>query len=381
MACEALRAHSDRDLRTRFVSNVDGTDFVEAVRDLDPAETLFIVCSKTFTTQETLANAHAARSWLLASLRDEAAVARHFVAVSTNAKGVSAFGIGLEQMFEMWDWVGGRYSFDSAIGLSIAIAVGEAGFRALLGGMRAMDEHFRTAPFEQNLPVLLGLLGVWYGNFWGAETHAVLPYDQYLARLPAYLQQLDMESNGKRVDLSGHAVDHQTGPIVWGQPGTNGQHAFYQLLHQGTKLVPCDFIGFCRTPNPLGDHHDTLVANLLAQTQALAFGKTEAEVRAGGESEALAPHRTFPGNRPTNTLLLEELTPTSLGALVALYEHKVFVQGTVWGVNSFDQWGVELGKVLAKRLVPELTAAEEPVLAHDSSTNALVRRYRRLRAR
>jgi len=381
MACEALRHHSDRSLRTAFVSNVDGTDFVEAVRELDPAETLFIVCSKTFTTQETLSNARAARSWLLASLRDPAAVERHFVAVSTNAKGVAAFGIGLEQMFEMWDWVGGRYSFDSAIGLSIAIAIGEVGFRALLAGMRGMDEHFRTAPFERNLPVLLGLLGVWYGNFWGAETHAVLPYDQYLARLPAYLQQLDMESNGKRVDLAGRPVDHQTGPILWGQPGTNGQHAFYQLLHQGTKLVPCDFIGVCRAANPLGDHQDTLVANLFAQTQALAFGKTEAEVRAEGETEALAPHRTFPGNRPTNTLLLEELEPASLGALVALYEHKVFVQGTVWGVNSFDQWGVELGKVLAKRLVPELVAAEEPVLAHDSSTNALVRRYRRLRAR
>jgi len=380
MACEALRHYSDRGLRTAFVSNVDGTDFAEAVRELDPAETLFVVCSKTFTTQETLANAHAARRWLLAALGDPAAVARHFVAVSTNAKAVSAFGIGTEQRFEIWDWVGGRYSFDSAIGLSIAIAIGAVRFRELLRGLRAMDEHFRDAPFERNLPVLLGLLGVWYGNFWGAETHAVLPYDQYLARLPAYLQQLDMESNGKRVDLSGRPVDYQTGPIVWGQPGTNGQHAFFQLLHQGTKLVPCDFIGFCRPLNPLGDHHDQLVANLFAQTQALAFGKTEAEVRAEGESEALAPHRTFPGNRPSNTLLLPELTPESFGSLVALYEHKVFVQGTIWRVNSFDQWGVELGKALAKRLLPELAAAEEPVLAHDSSTNALVRRYRRLRA-
>jgi len=380
MACEALRHYSDRGLRTAFVSNVDGTDFAEAVRELDPAETLFVVCSKTFTTQETLANAHAARRWLLAALGDPAAVARHFVAVSTNAKAVSAFGIGTEQRFEIWDWVGGRYSFDSAIGLSIAIAIGAVRFRELLRGLRAMDEHFRDAPFERNLPVLLGLLGVWYGNFWGAETHAVLPYDQYLARLPAYLQQLDMESNGKRVDLSGRPVDYQTGPIVWGQPGTNGQHAFFQLLHQGTKLVPCDFIGFCRPLNPLGDHHDQLVANLFAQTQALAFGKTEAEVRAEGESEALAPHRTFPGNRPSNTLLLPELTPESFGSLVALYEHKVFVQGTIWRVNSFDQWGVELGKALAKRLLPEIAAAEEPVLAHDSSTNALVRRYRLLRA-
>ena len=380
LACEALRHYSDRGLRTAFVSNVDGTDFAEAVRGFDPAETLFIVCSKTFTTQETLANAHAARLWLLAALEDPAAVARHFVAVSTNAKAVSAFGIAAEQVFEIWDWVGGRYSFDSAIGLSIAIAIGTARFRELLGGLRAMDEHFRDAPFERNLPVLLGLLGVWYGNFWGAETHAVLPYDQYLARLPAYLQQLDMESNGKRVDLAGRPVDYQTGPIVWGQPGTNGQHAFFQLLHQGTQLVPCDFIGFCRTLNPLGDHHDQLVANLFAQTQALAFGKTEAEVCAEGESEALAPHRTFPGNRPSNTLLLTELTPGSFGSLVALYEHKVFVQGTIWRVNSFDQWGVELGKALAKRLLPELAAAEEPVLAHDSSTNALVRHYRRLRA-
>jgi glucose-6-phosphate isomerase len=378
MACEALRHYAERSLRMAFVSNVDGTDFVEAVRELDPAETLFIVCSKTFTTQETLANARAARSWLLEALGDPAAVARHFVAVSTNASAVSGFGIETANMFEMWDWVGGRYSFDSAIGLSIAVSIGPARFREMLSGLHAMDEHFRTAPFERNLPVILGLLGVWYGDFWGAETHAVLPYDQYLARLPAYLQQLDMESNGKRVDLSGQPVDYETGPIVWGQPGTNGQHAFFQLLHQGTKLVPCDFIGCCRTHNPLGDHHDQLMANLFAQTQALAFGKTEAEVRAEGVSDVLAPHRTFPGNRPSNTLLLEQLTPASFGAL-ALYEHKVFVQGSLWNVNSFDQWGVELGKALAKRILPELAVAEEPVLAHDSSTNALIRRYRRAR--
>jgi glucose-6-phosphate isomerase len=381
MGCEALRHYADRGLRTGFVSNVDGTDFAEAVRELDPAETLFVVCSKTFTTQETLANAHAARRWLLAALREPAAVARHFVAVSTNAPAVAAFGIETANMFGIWDWVGGRYSFDSAIGLSLAISIGEARFREMLAGLRAMDEHFRTAPFERNLPVLLALLGIWYDDFWGAESHAVLPYDQYLARFPAFLQQLDMESNGKRVDLDGRPVDYQTGPIVWGQPGTNGQHAFFQLLHQGTKLVPCDFIGFCRSLNPLDGHHDQLVANLLAQTQALAFGKTEAEVRAEGESEALAPHRTFPGNRPSNTLLLEVLTPHALGALVALYEHKVFAQGALWNVNSFDQWGVELGKALAKRILPELTSAEEPVLAHDSSTNALIRRYRRLRTR
>ncbi len=379
MVCEALRHHADRELRMAFVSNIDGTDFTEAVRELDPAETLFIVCSKTFTTQETLANAHAARSWLLAKLRDPKAVARHFVAVSTNTPAVESFGIEKRNMFEMWDWVGGRYSFDSAIGLSIAIAIGAARFREMQGGLHAMDEHFRSAPFERNLPVILGLLGVWYGNFWRAETHAVLPYDQYLVRLPAFLQQLDMESNGKRIDLEGRPVDYETGPIVWGQPGTNGQHAFFQLLHQGTKLVPADFIGFCRTHNPLGDHHHQLMANLFAQTQALAFGKTETEVRAEGVSEALAPHRTFPGNRPTNTLLLESLTPASFGALIALYEHKVFVQGTVWNVNSFDQWGVELGKALAKRILPELAATDPPVLAHDSSTNALIRRYREKR--
>jgi glucose-6-phosphate isomerase len=376
MVCDALRHHSDRDLQMAFVSNIDGTDFAEAVRELDPAETLFIVCSKTFTTQETLANAHAARSWLLAALRDPAAVARHFVAVSTNASAVASFGIETRNMFEIWDWVGGRYSFDSAIGLSIAIAIGPSRFREMLGGLHAMDEHFRTAPFERNLPVILGLLGIWYANFWHAETHAVLPYDQYLARLPAYLQQLDMESNGKRVDLEGEPVDYETGPIVWGQPGTNGQHAFFQLLHQGTKLVPADFIGCCLSDNPIGDQHDQLMANLFAQTQALAFGKTEVEVRAEGVSEALAPHRTFPGNRPSNTLLVDRLTPASLGALVALYEHKVFVQGSLWNVNSFDQWGVELGKALAKRILPELAAPEPPILAHDSSTNALIRRYR-----
>jgi glucose-6-phosphate isomerase len=380
MACEALRHAADRELRLAFVSNIDGTDFAERVRDLDPAETLFIVCSKTFTTAETLSNAHAARSWLLAALRDPAAVARHFVAVSTNAAAVASFGIETRNMFEIWDWVGGRYSFDSAIGLSLAIAIGPARFREMLGGLHAMDEHFRSAPFERNLPVILGLLGIWYANFWRAETHAVLPYDQYLARLPAYLQQLDMESNGKRIDLEGRPVDYETGPIVWGQPGTNGQHAFFQLLHQGTKLVPADFIGCCRTHNPVGDHHDQLIANLFAQTQALAFGKTEVEVRAEGVSDALAPHRTFPGNRPSNTLLLESLTPASLGALVALYEHKVFVQGSLWNLNSFDQWGVELGKALAKRILPELAAVDAPVLAHDSSTNALIRRYRKTRS-
>jgi glucose-6-phosphate isomerase len=380
MACEALRHAAMRELRMAFVSNIDGTDFAEAVRDLDPAETLFIVCSKTFTTAETLSNAHAARSWLLAALHDPAAVARHFVAVSSNAGAVASFGIETRNMFEIWDWVGGRYSLDSAIGLSLAIAIGPARFREMLGGMHGMDEHFRSAPFERNLPVILGLLGIWYASFWRAETHAVLPYDQYLARLPAYLQQLDMESNGKRVDLEGLPVDYETGAIVWGQPGTNGQHAFFQLLHQGTKLVPCDFIGCCRTHNPVGDHHDQLMANLFAQTQALAFGKTEVEVRAEGVSDALAPHRTFPGNRPSNTLLLESLTPASLGALVALYEHKIFVQGSLWNVNSFDQWGVELGKALAKRILPELAMVDEPVLAHDSSTNALIRRYRKTRS-
>jgi glucose-6-phosphate isomerase len=379
MACAALRHFADPGLRTAFVANIDGAAFAAAVRDLDPGETLFIVCSKTFTTQETLANALAARDWLVQRLGDPAAVARHFVAVSTNARGVAAFGIDPANAFEIWDWVGGRYSFDSAIGLAIAISIGPEGFRELLAGLRAMDEHFQTASFECNLPVLLALLGIWYANFWGAETYAVLPYAQDLELFPAYLQQLDMESNGKRVDLEGQPVDYPTGPIVWGQPGTNGQHAFFQLLHQGTRLVPCDFIGFCRTRTPVADHHDQLLANLLAQTQALAFGKTEREVRAEGVAEDLAPHRTFPGNRPSNTLLLEELGPRSLGALVALYEHKVFAQGSIWRVNSFDQWGVELGKALARRILPELTSPDEPVLAHDSSTNALLRRYRRLR--
>jgi glucose-6-phosphate isomerase len=380
MAYEALRPYGDRRLTVRFVSNVDGTDFVEATRDLDPAETLFIVSSKTFTTQETLANAHAARAWSLRALGDEQAVARHFVAVSTNAAEVTRFGIDPANMFEFWDWVGGRYSYDSAIGLSLMIAIGPEHFRAMLAGFHEMDEHFRTAPFDRNMPVLLGLLGVWYVNFFGAETHAVLPYSQYLARLPFYMQQLDMESNGKSVDLAGRRVDHATGPVVWGTPGTNGQHAYYQLLHQGTRLIPCDFIGFGRTANPLGRHHDLLTANLIAQTEALAFGKTAAEVAAEGVPAAQVPHRTFEGNRPSNTLLAAELTPATLGRVVALYEHKVFVQGAIWRLNSFDQWGVELGKALAGRILPELESQEEPALRHDSSTNALIRRYRRLRA-
>jgi len=379
MATEALGAYAHPDLRMRFVSNVDPTDFVEAVRGLDPAETLFVVVSKTFTTQETLANARAARRWCLDALGDEAAVARHFVAVSTNAEAVAGFGIDTENMFGFWDWVGGRYSFDSAVGLALMLAIGPERFDEMLRGFRAMDEHFRTAPFERNLPVLLGLLGVWYGELWGAQTHAVLPYDRYLRRFPAYLQQLDMESNGKRVDLDGRPVPWRTGSVVWGEPGTNGQHAFFQLLHQGTVLVPCDFIGFARSHNPVADQHDLLIANLFAQTEALAFGKTPAEVRAEGVAEELVPHRSFPGNRPSNTLLAEELTPATLGALVALYEHKVFTQGAIWRVNSFDQWGVELGKVLARRIAPELTAAAEPALDHDASTNTLIRRYRRLR--
>ncbi|WP_221088997.1 glucose-6-phosphate isomerase [Deinococcus aquaedulcis] len=380
MAYEALKFYAQRDLTVRFVSNVDGTDLVEKTRDLAAEETLFIVSSKTFTTQETMANARSARAWLLAALGDEAAVARHFVAVSTNAREVAAFGIDTANMFGFWDWVGGRYSLDSAIGLSLMIAVGPAPFRELLAGFHDMDEHFRTAPLEQNLPTLLALLGVWYNNFFGAQTHAVLPYDQYLAYFPAYLQQLDMESNGKSVTLGGQVVDYQTGPVVWGQPGTNGQHAFYQLIHQGTKLIPCDFIAFCQTLNPLpqpggAPHHDLLMANVFAQTEALAFGKTHAQVLAEGVTPDLAPHRVFEGNRPTNTLLADRLTPHTLGALIALYEHKVFVQGAVWGINSFDQWGVELGKVLASRIVPELGEAE-PELGHDSSTNALIRRYR-----
>ncbi len=381
MAYEALKHYAQRDLTLRFVSNVDGTDLTEKTRDLDPAETLVIVSSKTFTTQETMANARSARTWLLAALGDESAVARHFVAVSTNAEAVQKFGIDTANMFGFWDWVGGRYSMDSAIGLSLMLVVGPDGFRELLAGFHAMDEHFRTAPLEGNLPVLLGLLGIWYNNFFGAQSHAVLPYDQYLAYFPAYLQQLDMESNGKHITLDGRAVDYQTGPVIWGQPGTNGQHAFYQLIHQGTKLIPCDFIGFCQTLNPLpleggAPHHDLLMANVFAQTEALAFGKTLEQVLQEGVPADLAPHRVFDGNRPTNTILADRLTPHTLGALIALYEHKVFVQGAVWNINSFDQWGVELGKVLAGKIVPELHAPAEPELHHDSSTNALIRRYR-----
>jgi glucose-6-phosphate isomerase len=376
MAYEALRAYSDRGLACRFVSNVDATDFAEATRDLDPAETLFIVVSKTFTTQETLANARLARSHLVESLGNEQAVRRHFVAVSTNAEEVSKFGIDTANMFGFWDWVGGRYSFDSAVGLSLMLAIGPEGFSDLLQGFHDMDQHFQSAPAERNLPLLLGLLGVWYNNFFGAASHAILPYDQYLSRFSAYLQQLDMESNGKSSGMDGARVQHQTGPIIWGQPGTNGQHAFYQLLHQGTKLVPCDFIGFSKSLNPLGNHHDLLMANFFAQTEALAFGKSADAVRAEGVQEALVPHKVFEGNRPTNTLLAERLTPRTLGSLIALYEHKVFVQGVVWNINSFDQWGVELGKVLAKRISAELEAKELPALSHDSSTNTLIRRYR-----
>ncbi len=381
MACAALAHYTDRNLSFRFVSNIDGTDFAEATRDLDPAETLFVICSKTFTTLETLTNARTARQWCLAALRDEAAVARHCVAVSTNAQQVAGFGIDTANMFGFWDWVGGRYSMDSAIGLSLMLAIGPERFREMLAGFRAMDEHFRTAPFARNMPVILGLLGVWYGDFLGADSHAVLPYDQHLQRFPAYLQQLDMESNGKGVDLDGRPVDYPTGPIVWGEPGTNGQHAFFQLIHQGTKLIPCDFIGFCHSLNPLGEHHDLLMANFFAQTEALAFGKTAEEVAAERVPESLVPHRSFPGNRPTNTILAEILTPETLGKLVALYEHRVFVQGSVWNLNSFDQWGVELGKALAQRIAAELVSEAEPQLAHDGSTNALIRRYRRLRNR
>jgi len=380
MAYEALRAWSDRSRTFRFVSNVDGADIAEATRDLDPAETLFIVCSKTFTTIETLTNARTARAWLLDALGDQAAVGRHFVAVSTNAAKVAEFGIDPANMFEFWDWVGGRYSYPSAIGLSLMVAIGPDRFDQLLAGFHAMDEHFRTtAPLERNLPVLLGLLGVWYIDFFGAETHAVLPYSQYLARFPAYLQQLDMESNGKSVTLDGSPVAAPTGPVVWGQPGTNGQHAFYQLIHQGTRLVPCDFIGVCRPAEEVGGHHDLLMANFFAQTEALAFGKSREQVEAEGVAPDLAPHRTFPGNRPTSTILTPELTPAVLGQLTALYEHKVFTQGVIWDVNSFDQWGVELGKVLATRIAAELDPAASPDLGHDSSTNSLVRRYRRLR--
>jgi glucose-6-phosphate isomerase len=376
MAYEALRHYSAANLRFRFVSNVDGTDLIEVTRDLDPEETLFIVCSKSFKTLETLTNAHAARAWSLQKLRDEASVARHFVAVSTNAEAVAKFGIAPANVFPMWDWVGGRYSMDSAIGLSTMIAIGDAHFRELLHGMRAMDEHYRSAPLASNMPALLGLLSVWNNNFLRCTTLAVLPYDQYLKRFPAYLQQLTMESNGKHVTLAGLPVTESTSPIVWGEQGTNGQHSFYQLLHQGTRLVACDFIGFCQTLNPLGIQHDLLMANLFAQTEALAFGKTADEVRAEGTAEALVPHRVFEGNRPTNTLLAERLTPFTLGALVALYEHSVFTQGTIWNIDSFDQWGVELGKVLAQRTAAELASVSEPALPHDSSTNALIRRYR-----
>ena len=379
MAYQALRFYSDRGLAVRFVSNVDGADFAEATRDLDPAETLFVVSSKTFTTLETMTNARTARAWLVSALKDEQAVARHFVAVSTNAAEVAKFGIDPANMFEFWDWVGGRYSMDSAIGLSTMLAVGPAHFREMLAGFRAMDEHFRAAPFERNLPVLMALLGVWYGDFFGAQTVAVLPYSQYLARFPAYLQQLTMESNGKRVTVDGAPVDYQTGAVYWGEPGTNGQHSFYQLLHQGTVLVPCDFIAFSEPLESLGDHQDLLMANCFAQAEALAFGKTPDQVRAEGTPEWLVPHRTFEGNRPSSTILAERLTPAALGALVALYEHVVFAQGVIWNVDSFDQWGVELGKVLAQRIVPELEPGIESRLAHDSSTNALIRRYRRHR--
>ena len=380
MAYRALRHYSRRDMTFRFVSNIDGTDFVEATRDLDPAETLFVVCSKTFTTLETMANAATARRWLLDGLgADESAVARHFVAVSTNLRGVSEFGIDPAHAFGFWDWVGGRYSMDSAIGLSTMLAIGPEGFERLLAGFHAMDEHFRTAPLAANMPVLMGLLGVWYSDFFGSQTAAVLPYDQYLERFPAYLQQLTMESNGKSTRIDSSPVGVDTGPIYWGEPGTNGQHSFYQLIHQGTRLIPCDFICFAESLNPVGNHHDLLVANVFAQAEALAFGKTAEEVSAEGTSEWLVPHRTFAGNRPSNVLMGERLTPEVLGALVALYEHSVFVQGVIWSINSFDQWGVELGKVLAQRIVPELASNDEPSLAHDTSTNALIRRYRRMR--
>jgi glucose-6-phosphate isomerase len=380
MAYEALRHYADRALRFRFVSNVDGTDFAEATRDLDPAETLFVISSKTFTTQETMANARSARDWLLGALGEPAAVARHFVAVSTNAAEVAGFGIDTANMFGFWDWVGGRYSMDSAIGLSTMLALGPEAFGDMLAGFHAMDEHFRTAAFDRNLPVLHGLLTVWNATFLGSDTLAVLPYDQYLRRFPAYLQQLTMESNGKRVTLEGHVIDdYQTCPVVWGEPGTNGQHSFYQLIHQGTRTIPCDFLGFARSLNPLGRHHDLLLSNVFAQAEALAFGKTAAEVRAEGVPEPLVAHKTFPGNRPSTIILAEQLTPRVLGSLVALYEHSVFTQGCIWDVNPFDQWGVELGKVLANRIVPELEAAAEPDLRHDSSTNALIRWYRAAR--
>jgi glucose-6-phosphate isomerase len=380
MAYEALRYYSERAMKFRFVSNVDGTDFAEAVQDLDPSETLFIISSKTFTTLETMTNAHTARNWSLEGLgADEKSVAKHFVAVSTNAEGVAKFGIDTANMFEFWDWVGGRYSMDSAIGLSTMLAIGPDNFRAMLDGFHQMDEHFRTTPFESNLPVLMGLLAVWYNNFFGAQTMAVLPYEQYLKRFPAYLQQLTMESNGKHVTLDGTEVGYQTGPIYWGEPGTNGQHSFYQLIHQGTKLIPCDFIAFARPLNPLGRHHDVLLANVFAQSEALAFGKTPEQVKAEGTPDWLVPHRVFQGNRPSNTILAGRLTPETLGKLVALYEHSVFTQGTIWNINSFDQWGVELGKALARRIIPELESPEEPRLGHDGSTNSLIRRYRKLK--
>jgi glucose-6-phosphate isomerase len=379
MAYQALRHYARRDLTVRFVSNVDSTDFLEATRDLAADETLFIVSSKTFTTLETMTNAQTAREWALSALGDESAVAKHFVAVSTNAEAVSEFGIDTENMFEFWDWVGGRYSMTSAIGLSTMIAVGPDRFRELLAGFHTMDEHFRTTPLDRNLPALLGLLCVWYGDFFGAETVGVMPYEQYLARFPAYLQQLTMESNGKHVTLDGRGVDYDTGAVFWGEPGTNGQHSFFQLIHQGTRLIPLDLIGFGQALEPVRDHHDILIANLLAQAEALAFGKTEEQVRSEGTPEAIVPHRMFEGNRPSNVILAERLTPYSLGALIALYEHSVFTQGTVWAVNSFDQWGVELGKALAQRIIPELESDSEPALSHDSSTNALIRRYRALR--
>jgi glucose-6-phosphate isomerase len=378
MAYEALRHYSRRDMTFRFVSNVDGTDFAEATRDLDAEETLFIISSKTFTTLETMTNAHTARAWALKRLGEEKSIAKHFVAVSTNAEEVTKFGIDTANMFGFWDWVGGRYSMDSAIGLSTMLAVGPENFSKLLAGFHAIDEHFRTAPFEKNLPVLMGLLSVWYNDFFDAQTVAVLPYDQYLKRFPAYLQQLTMESNGKHVTLSGDHVEYQTGPIFWGEPGTNGQHSFYQLIHQGSKLIPCDFIGFGKTLNPLGNHHDLLMSNVFAQAEALAFGKTPEEVKAEGTPDWLVPHRVFEGNRPSNTILLEELTPEALGKLVALYEHSVFTQGAIWQIDSFDQWGVELGKVLAKKIIPELEG-KDPGGKHDSSTNTLIERYKKLR--
>jgi glucose-6-phosphate isomerase len=381
MAYEALKHYSERSMTFRFVSNVDGTDFAEAVIDLDPSETLFIISSKTFTTLETMTNAHTARDWSLKAFGgDQTAVAKHFVAVSTNAAEVSKFGIDTANMFGFWDWVGGRYSMDSAIGLSTILAIGPDNFRSMLSGFHQMDEHFRTEPFERNLPVLLGLLTIWYTDFFDAQTVAVLPYEQYLKRFPAYLQQLTMESNGKHVTLDGKQVNYDTGPIFWGEPGTNGQHSFYQLIHQGTHLIPCDFIAFAKALNPLGRHHDMLIANVSAQAEALAFGKTPKEVKAEGTPDWLVPHRVFEGNRPSNTMLLDRLTPEALGKLVALYEHSVFTQGTIWNIDSFDQWGVELGKVLAQRIIPELESKSEPKLNHDSSTNALIRRYRKLKA-